>query len=169
MIRLRSAGLLIGIPPLVQGLRFLELADVSGSLTGTYTTDFLRFQFAFWDSDIPSGFRLRVALNLVLFLAAVITCLAAITVARARVVVIVVAAAQAVVAITGLMWEGAFIIAPLAGSGVPPGPILHTIPVNAGRYTSSLYLTIALVALRLALSETSDRPIDLVRVGSGGS
>jgi hypothetical protein len=154
VIRLRSAGWLIGIPPLALGLRFLSDADLSG-LTGSITTDFLRSQFAFW--DVSSDFRVRVALNLILFLVAGITCLVAITAARGRIVVISVAAVQAVVALTGLVWDFE------ARRGLPPEFIVRTIPVGWGRYTSFFYVVIALIALALAMSEPATRPVQPVQ------
>jgi hypothetical protein len=156
VVRLRSAGWLIGIPPLALGLRFLSDADLDG-LTGTFTTDFLRSEFAFWDSGAASDFRVRIALNLVLFLVAGITCLVAVAAAAGRTVVIVVAAVQAVVALSGLIWDFA------ARRDLPPEFVLRTMPVSWGRYTSFFYLVIALTALGLALSVPTTRPVQPVQ------
>jgi hypothetical protein len=153
VIRLRSAGWLIGIPPLALGLRFLQAADLAGSVA----TEFMRSQFAFWDSGVSSDFRFRIALNLALFLVAGITCLVAIAAAAGRTVVIVVAAAQAVVALSGLIWDFA------ARRDLPPEFVLKTMPVSWGRYTSFFYLMIALTALGLALSEPTTRPVPPVQ------
>ena len=156
MVRLRSAGWLIAIPPLGLGLRFLDAADLI-SLSGNFATDFLRAQFAFWDSGIPSEIRPRLALNLVLFLAASIAWLVVIAGGRARTFVIVIAAAHAFVAFIGLAWDFT------DRKSLPPDFILHTIPVSWGRYTSFFYLACALTALGLALSDTGNRRIETVQ------
>jgi hypothetical protein len=153
VVRLRSAGWLIGIPPLALGLQCLDVADASP--TATFPTTFLKVQFAFWDSGISSSFRPRIFLNLVLFLVAGVTCLVAVTAGRARTLVIVVAAVQAVVALTGLVWRSNFVF----GRADAPDFILHTIPVFEGRATSGFFLLIALTALGLALSNPPIRPV----------
>jgi hypothetical protein len=142
MGRIQHAGWLVAVPPLAMGLDLLGRIDSDG-LTGSFTRQFVKTRFEFWSGDVNADFRPAVALNLTLFVAAGVAFVWALVSVRARILVIVVAAAQAVVALTGVVWD-------FLDRRSPPEFVLHTIPVMWGRWTSFLYLGCALVALLLA-------------------
>src|SRR3954470_23471840 len=138
MDRLRNAGWLILIQPLALGLQILRSLEVNGARS-PINRQFLDHQFVFWASSVDSDERVAVLVNLVLFVGAIVVGLTAITRGRGRERVAVVATAQAVVAVTGLLWY----------QGDAPALVARIVPVQFGRWTSALFLACALMALAL--------------------
>jgi hypothetical protein len=145
MDRISNAGWLVWIPPLALGLQLLRAMDLDG-LDGPVTRAFLDRNLLFFASGVPGDFRPRVFLSLVLFLAAIVVGGMAILMGASRVPLMVVAAAQAVVALVGLVWDFG------RGASVPDF-IFHTVPAPGGRWTCFFFLVVALGAVGLAYAD----------------
>ena len=150
MDRIRHAGWLVWIPPIVLGVQYLRDVDLDSSRSDL-AHNFLISQFGFMSDELPSDFKPRAFINLVLFLAAIVVGFMAIVLGQARTAVIVVAAAQGLVAFVGLVWD-------YTGRDVPEA-IAHTILAPGGRWTSFVYLVFAGIALGLALSAPRRVPV----------
>lgn len=133
------------IPPIGLLLRYLSDADFDSPVGGA-ARQLLESQFGFWTDTVPSDFKLRLVLNLALFLSAIVVGFWAIVLGGNRMALVVVAAAQSVVALVGVVFDFA------GGRGDIPDVIAHTIPAPGGRYTSFVFLALAVVALGLSLS-----------------
>jgi hypothetical protein len=150
MVRIRQAGWLIGIAPLVLAFQILRDIEIQSNFVNVEASDILLRRFGFWADAVPSAFRPRLGLNLVLFLAAAVIALVAIVSGAGRVFVAAIAAVQAVVALTGFIWD--------FDTADAPDVLLHTIPVTGGRWTSFFLLAFAVTALVIALTATESRP-----------
>jgi hypothetical protein len=117
------------------------------SLNGPLTRAFLDRNFLFFASGLPSDFRPRVLLSLVLFIAAIVVAFMAIVIGQGRTALMVVAAAQGVVSLLGLIWD-------LNRGRDVPDFIFHTMPVPGGRWTCFFFLVCALGAIGLAYTDT---------------
>lgn len=144
MHRVRTAGCLLLVPPLAVVLDMLQVADRATLRGNPGADDFLRTEFGFWRSGVAADVRLELAVHLVLTAVAVVAGVAAIVTGRHRFVVFIVAVAQAIVTLPGVIWDHVtFHVAP------PDWIVKAPLPVPGGRWTSIMFLAAALAAAAL--------------------
>lgn len=132
------------VPVLGIAFEALRVADRATLRGNPGADDFLRDEFGFWRDGLPGHVRLQLLVHVVVTVAAVVVALR-----PTRTLVLAVAAAQAITALPGVLWDYASL------HRAPPEWILKApLPVPGGRWTSIVYLAVALLALALVTTRT---------------